>query len=142
MDRGKFDHSRMLVEYEDGTVAATCSLHCAAIDIALNIDKMPSKIEVADYNTKELINAEDAVWVLGGDKQGVMTMRAKWAFPVKEDAETFMKASGGTAVSFDEAMKAAFEDMYGDTKMIREKRKKMMKMKETGQMEQMKPAGH
>lgn len=27
MDREKFAHSRMLIEYDDGTTAATCSLH-------------------------------------------------------------------------------------------------------------------
>lgn len=35
---------------------------------------------VGDYNTKRLIDAEKAVWVIGGGKQGVMTKRAKWAF--------------------------------------------------------------
>jgi hypothetical protein len=41
MDRGSFDFSRMLIEYDDGTVAAVCSIHCAAIDLANNIDKTP-----------------------------------------------------------------------------------------------------
>jgi len=62
-----------------------------------------------------------------------MTRQAKWAFAKKEDAEKFIKESGGKPATFDEAMKAAYDDMYQDTKMIREKRK-MMRMK----MEQMK----
>ena len=61
----------------------------------------------------------------------VMTKRAKWAFEKKDDAEAFIKENGGTLAAFDEAMKAAYEDMYTDTKMIREKRK-MMKMKQMG----------
>jgi nitrous oxide reductase accessory protein NosL len=128
MDRQKYSHSRMYIEYEDGSVLAVCSLHCAALDLALAIDKTPQTIQVADFNTKKLIEAENAFWVLGGNKMGVMTKRAKWAFETKKDAENFIEQDGGTMVTFDEAMKATYADMYADTKMIREKRK-MMKMK-------------
>jgi nitrous oxide reductase accessory protein NosL len=127
MDRGKFAHSRMLIEYEDGSVEGTCSIHCVAIDLAINIDKTPKAIMVGDYNIKKLIDAEKAFWIIGGSKMGVMTKRAKWAFEKKEDAEKFLKENGGKISTFDEAMKAAYEDMYADTKMIREKRK-MRKM--------------
>lgn len=58
---------------------------------------------------------------------GVMTKRAKWAFEKKEDAEKFKAESGGELATFDQAIKAAYEDMYTDTKMIRERRK-MRKM--------------
>jgi nitrous oxide reductase accessory protein NosL len=128
MDREKFSHSRMLIDYDDGTPVGTCSIHCAAIDLSLNIDKTPKMIGVGDHGTKKLIDAEKAFWVLGGNKPGVMTQRAKWAFEQKGDAEQFTKQNGGTMVPFDEAMRAAYEDMYQDTTMIREKRK-MMKMK-------------
>ena len=80
MDREKFAHSRIYIEYDDGTTEGTCSVHCAAIDLALNIDKTPKAIWVGDYNTKKLIDAEKAFWVIGGSKTGVMTKRAKWAF--------------------------------------------------------------
>ena len=128
MDRQKFAHSRMYIEYDDGSVLAVCSMHCAAVDLALAIDKTPQVIQVADFNAKKLIEAENASWVLGGKKMGVMTRRAKWAFGVKEDAEKFVVQNGGALVTFDEAMKATYEDMHADTKMIRKKRK-MMKMK-------------
>jgi copper chaperone NosL len=128
MDRKTFAHSRMLVTYEDGLSIGTCSLHCTAIELALNIDKTPRSIEVADFKTKKLIDAEKAFWVIGGNKPGVMTKRAKWAFESKDDAEAFIKENGGKLASFDEAIKASYEDMYADTKMIREKRK-MIKMK-------------
>jgi len=55
-----------------------------------------------------------------------MTKRAKWAFEKKEDAGAFIKDNGGKIAAFDEAIKAAYEDMYEDTKMIREKRKMKM----------------
>ena len=123
MNREKFAHSRILIEYDDGSSVATCSIHCAAVDLALNIDKTPKAILVGDYATKNLIDASKALWVIGGSKMGVMTSRAKWAFEKKGDAEKFVTESGGALVTFDEVMKAAYEDMYQDTKMIREKRK-------------------
>jgi copper chaperone NosL len=129
MDRAKFAHSRMLVTYDDGSQLGTCSIHCLAVDLALNIDKTPKTIEVGDYNTKALIDAEKAVWVIGGNKPGVMTKRAKWAFAKKSDAEAFVKAEGGNVSSFEGVMKATYEDMYSDTKMIREKRKMMKQHK-------------
>ncbi len=123
MNRQMFAHSRMLIEYDDGTTLGTCSLHCAAMDLALHLDRTPVSIKVGDYFSKELIDAESAVWVIGGDKPGVMTRRAKWAFAGKGDAEKFIQENGGKPATFDEVMKAAYEDMYDDTRMIREKRK-------------------
>jgi hypothetical protein len=130
MDRQKFDSSRMLIEYEDGTSIGVCSLHCAAVELATNIDKTPKAIMVADFGTKGLIDAEKAFWILGGSKPGVMSKRGKWAFEKKENAEAFIKSNGGTLASFDDVIKAAYNDMYEDTKMIREKRK-MMKQGQT-----------
>lgn len=123
MDRGKFAHSRMLIEYEDGSAVGLCSLHCAAVELATTLDRTPLAIRVADYGSKDLIDAEKAIWVLGGSQGGVMTGRAKWAFADPADAEKFLAQYGGTLASFEEAIKAAYEDMYQDTRMIREKRK-------------------
>jgi len=123
MDREKFSHSRMLIEYEDGSTVATCSLHCTAVELAVTIDKIPVMVKVADYGSKELIDSEKAVWVMGGSKKGVMTGHAKWAFASRESAEQFIKTYSGNIVSFDEAIKAAYDDMYQDTKTIRELRK-------------------
>lgn len=128
MDRGTYDFSRMVIEYDDGTVTALCSMHCAAVDLANNIDKTPKAIKVGDFQGKQLIDAEKAFWVVGGSKPGVMSKRGKWAFEKKDDAENFLKTNQGKIVSFEEAMKLAHEDMYDDTKAIRERRK-MKKMK-------------
>ena len=132
MDRGKFDFSRMLIEYDDGTKVAVCSIHCAAADLANNLDKSPRSVMVGDFNSKELIDAEKAFWVVGGKKPGVMSRTGKWAFEKKKNAEEFKSANDGKLVSFEEAMNMAYEDMYQDTKMIREKRKqrKMEMMKQ------------
>jgi copper chaperone NosL len=123
MDREQFAHSRFLIEYDDGNSFGACSIHCAAVDLATHIDKTPTSLKVGDFNTKKIIDAESATWVIGGNKPGVMTKRAKWAFENKADAEKYVQENGGEIASFDRVMQAAYEDMYQDTKMIREKRK-------------------
>ena len=127
MNRETFSHSRMLIDYSDNTKEGLCSLHCASVDLALNLDKAPKTIQVGDYGTKALINAETSFWVIGGSKPGVMTKRAKWAFEARPAAEAFAKENGGALAGFDEALKATFEDLYDDVKMIRDKRAAMRK---------------
>ena len=131
MDRQKYAHSRVFIEFDDGYTLGTCSIHCAAVDLAVHIDKTPVKIQVGDYGTKELIDAETAFWVIGGNNMGVMTTRAKWAFGTKESAAAYIQANGGSPAEFDAVMEAAYEDMYKDTKMIREKRKMKHQMKKS-----------
>jgi nitrous oxide reductase accessory protein NosL len=128
MDRAKFAHCRIYVEYNHDTSMGTCSLHCACLDMALKIDKSPRVVMVGDYYSKELIDVEKAFWVIGGDKMGVMTKRAKWAFETKEDADRFINEHGGKPARYDDAVKASFEDMYEDIKIIR-KRRQMRKMR-------------
>ena len=131
MNRETFAHSRMLIEYDDGTIVGTCSLHCVSVDLALNLDKTPKSILVGDYGQKGLINAETATWIIGGKRPGVMTRNAKWAFANKADAEKFRQENDGRIAGFDEALEAAYKDLGDDTKMIRERRKmRNMKMME------------
>lgn len=106
MDRTKFAHSRMVVTYTDGSSAGTCSINCVVTDVKES-GKVVASFQVADYNTKKLIDAKTATWVIGGTKKGVMTRVAKWAFAEKKDAESFIKANGGKLGSFDETLKAA-----------------------------------
>jgi nitrous oxide reductase accessory protein NosL len=114
MNRDNFAYSRMLLEYEDGTQVGVCSLNCAAIDYVRDIDNAPRSIKVGDYKTKELVEAEQAYWVLGGDERGVMSERAKWAFKDERDARAYIKEHGGEQASFDTVMRASFEDILKD----------------------------
>jgi nitrous oxide reductase accessory protein NosL len=107
MDRTKFGHSRMIVTYTDSSSAGTCSLNCIVTDLSKNKGKSVKSFQVGDYNTKKLIDAKSAAWVIGGSKRGVMTTVAKWAFADKKDADAFIKANGGKPATFDEALKAA-----------------------------------
>jgi len=109
MDRTKYAHSRMMITYIDGTSTGVCSINCAVIDMNLTKNEV-KKAEVGDYNSKKLIDAKTATWVIGGSKKGVMTPEAKWAFADKNAAEAFIKANGGKLVTFDDVVKATEEE--------------------------------
>jgi nitrous oxide reductase accessory protein NosL len=117
MDRTVFARSRMLIVYADGTAVGVCSIHCAAEELKRHKDKEVKSLMVADYVTKKLIDAKTATWVIGGDKEGVMTSVPKWAFARQEEAQEFVKENGGKQASFDEAMKAAEEELNGGNEM-------------------------
>lgn len=108
MNRTMFAFSRMLITYTDGSSVGTCSLQCAS-ETETPKGKTIASIKVADYGTRKLVDAKKATWVIGGDKQGVMTDVAKWAFGRKADAEAFVKKHGGSIATFDEALKASRE---------------------------------
>ena len=104
MDRGKFAHSRMLITYTDGTSAGVCSIHCAATELKASKGKAVKSVEVADLNSKKLVAAEKAAWVIGGNRNGVMTRTPKWAFAKKDDAAAFISKSGGKPATYKEAL--------------------------------------
>jgi copper chaperone NosL len=124
MDRQQYAHSRMLIDYREGPVG-TCSIHCVGVDIAVNRHKTVRGIFAADYAGRQLIPAKTAFWVIGGDRSGIMTNRAKWAFGNRTDAEAFIRDHGGKLAAFDDAIKATFEDMYADIKSVRERAQKL-----------------
>ncbi len=107
MDRTMFNYSRMLVTYMDGSTAGTCSLNCIITENNKVKGKKIKSIQVADFNSKELIDAKIATWVVGGSKRGVMTGVAKWAFIEKKDAEAFIKQYGGKLATYKEVYEMA-----------------------------------
>jgi copper chaperone NosL len=132
MDRKEYHFSRHLIHYSDDLVDGTCSIHCAAISLSLNLDRMPKAIYAPDNGSgeavKPLTNAEAATYVIGGDHRGVMTKKPKTSFASKVAAEA---ARGtGELADFNKALMATYMGMAEDTMMIRmkrdERRKKMM----------------
>ncbi len=111
MDLADAAKTRMAVIFTDGTTVEVCSLHCAVWEMKQNKDKEVKSIMVADYPTERMIDARTATWVIGGDTIGVMTTVAKWAFARGEDAQNFVKEHGGNVATFDEAMKAATDEV-------------------------------
>jgi hypothetical protein len=106
MDRKAYGFSRMLVHYDDGSVVGTCSLHCAVVELDANPGRTVKSLIVADRDTRTLLDAEKAVWVMGGKKRGVMTELPTWAFKSKESAEAFMKSNGGKIATWAEVFAA------------------------------------
>jgi nitrous oxide reductase accessory protein NosL len=110
MDRKAYGYSRMLLVYADGKEVGVCSLHCAVAALDRRKDQPVPALLVADRNTHAMIPAEEAIWVMGGKKRGVMTRQAKWAFQEKSAAESFIKEYGGEIVTWEEALAAARAD--------------------------------
>ncbi len=135
MDRKQYHSSRHLVQYQDDLVDGTCSLHCAALSLALNLDRGPKAIYAADFGAKAdpkpLVNVDQATYLIGSKVPGVMTAQSKVAFAVKADAESAKAEQGGELGDFDAALKAAYLSMASDTAMIRKKRA-AMKQKAAG----------
>ena len=134
MDRKQFHHSRMVVHYSDDLYDGTCSLHCAAISLSVNLDRDPKALWVADNaaagDTKPLVDVDKASFLIGSSLKGVMTKRSKVAYGSADAAKAAQATNGGEIGNFDQALLAAHTDMAGDVVMIRkmraERRKKMM----------------
>ena len=126
MDRKQFHHNRHLVHYQDDLVDATCSLHCAALSLALNLDRGPKAIYAADFGAKTdpkpLVNVDAATYLIDSKLPGVMTGQSKVAFGAKTAAETAKAENGGELGDFDAALQAAYQSLASDTLMIRKKR--------------------
>jgi len=134
MDRKQYHHSRMVVHYADDLADGTCSLHCAAISLSLNIDRDPKALWVGDNavegETKPLVEVDKASFLVGSKLPGVMTARSKVAYGNADAAKASQAANGGEVTDFDGALLAAYTDMSADIARIRknraERRRKMM----------------
>jgi copper chaperone NosL len=108
MNRTVFAQSRMIVTYADGSTSGICSVNCAVVDMMkTGKGKEVKSLQVGDYDSKKLIDAKTATWVIGGRKNGVMTAVPKWAFAEKRGAEKFIKVNGGKLAALDEVLKAS-----------------------------------
>lgn len=138
MDRTQFHHARHLVHYADDLVDGTCSIHCLAISLSINLDREPKAIYAADNASpnavKSLIDVDQATYLIGGDLPGVMTKRGKTAFGSPEVARAAQEKHGGELGDFAAALTASYADMAGDTLMIRKKREERRRhmMKKAG----------
>jgi len=134
MMRKMYSHTRHLIVYENDTVDGTCSIHCAAISLALNMDAGPKAIYAGDAGAeaevKPLAEVSGMAYVIDPGKPGTMTAVSKWAYADKAKAEAAAATNPDAKVTgFDEALTLAFTEMAKDTLMIRmrrgEKRKQM-----------------
>jgi nitrous oxide reductase accessory protein NosL len=139
MDRRKWHHSRHLIHYSDDLVDGLCSLHCAAVSLALNLDRVPKAIYGADFGSsaepRPLVDVDQGpvTYLIGSGLPGTMTGRSKMAFADPVQAEAAREAHGGDLGDFDAALTAAYADMAKDTKLIRKRRaerRRRMQMRE------------
>ena len=138
MSRKMWHHSRHLVHYDDGLADGTCSIHCLAISLSLNLDRGPKAIYAADFSSgdepKKLVEVEKATYLIDSKLKGTMSKRSKMAFSSARAAEAARVEQGGDLANFNEALTAAYADMAKDTMMIRKRRgekvRKMMQMQE------------
>ena len=139
MERAKFSYSRHLIVYEDDAVDGTCSIHCAAIGLSLNMDRGPKGLYAgdagADGEIKPLVSVDKAFYVIDPGKPGTMTRVSKFAYADKAKAETAARAeasarAGARVVDFNTALREAYLGMAEDTILVRgrrnERRKKAM----------------
>ncbi len=138
MDRAQFQHARHLVHYSDDLVDGTCSIHCLAISLALNLDREPKAIYAPDNAAgeavKPLVNVDKATYLIGGSAPGVMSHRGKVSYASKEAALDAKEKLGGEIGDFSAALAASYADMAKDSQMIRRKREERHQhmMKKTG----------
>ncbi|MBU0751322.1 MAG: nitrous oxide reductase accessory protein NosL [Gammaproteobacteria bacterium] len=143
MDRKQYHHSRMLVQYSDDVADGTCSLHCAAISLSLNVDREPKMMWVGDNaaagETKPLVEVDKATFLVGSKIPGVMTHNSKVAYASEDAAKAAQGANGGELAKFDQALLAAYTDMSKDVSRIRKnraaRRQKMMEQQKGAAME-------
>ena len=141
MSRKMWHHSRHLVHYDDDLADGTCSIHCLAISLSLNLDRGPKAIYAADFSSGEeprkLVNVDKATYLVGSKLKGTMSKNSKMAFSSARAAEAGRVEQGGDLANFNEALTAAYADMATDTMMIRKRRgekvRKMMEMKKMKQ---------
>ena len=140
MSRRQFHHARTLVHYGDDLPDATCALHCAAISLAINVDRGPKAIYVADFaapaEPKPLVEVAQATFLVGSSLPGVMTKRSKVAYGSEAAAKAAQATLGGELMDFNKVLLAAYADMAQDVAMIRknreERRKQMQHMEKKG----------
>lgn len=134
MDRKEHHRTRMLVQYSDDLADGTCSIHCLALSLGVNVDREPKMIWGPDFGAtaepRPLVPVDKLSYLIGADMKHVMTKKSKHSFASADVAKEFQTKHGGTLGNFDEALKQSYLGMSEDVTQIRknraERRKKMM----------------
>jgi nitrous oxide reductase accessory protein NosL len=137
MDRKQHNATRMMVHYSDNLADGTCSIHCLALSLGLNVDREPKDIWGPDFpnsaDPRPLMPVDKLIYLIGADLKHAMTKRSKHSFAKPETAKEFQAKHGGTLAKFDDALRESYLDMATDVAMIRknraERRKKMAEQK-------------
>ena len=107
-----------------------CSLHCLSEDKIKNGADLKD-MKVVDNKTLKFIDVQSATYVVGSSKKGTMTMKSKYAFAKKADAQKFADKFGGEVLDFDGAYNVASKGLDKEMQMIG---KKQAMMAQKGEM--------
>ena len=110
MSRKSCAHTRIIVEYADGTKRAECGLHCLLADLVDQPGRQPKTILAADYNSRKLVEAEKCWWVRYDNVVECRGSKVMLAFRSERGAEDFIVSFGGNKLNFDEALKVVYQD--------------------------------
>jgi len=110
----------------NGHTKQYCSIHCLSEDKMKNGADVKD-IKVVDNKTLKFIDANSATYVVGSSKKGTMTMKSKYAFAKKKDAQKFADKFGGKIMKFKGANKIALKGLDKEIAMISKKQAKMAK---------------
>lgn len=139
MDRKEHQRTRMLVQYSDDLTDGTCSIHCLALSLGVNIDREPTNIWGPDYGAtaepRPLQPVDNLTYLIGADLKHAMTKKSKHSFASADIAKEFQGKHGGTLGNFNDALRESYLGMADDVAMIRknreERRKRVAEAKKT-----------
>jgi len=126
MDRRYNHRSRMLIQFGNNLPDPLCSIHCAAISLAINLSLDPKAIWVGDNALNDdpvpLVDAAKATFLVGSNIPGVMTHNSKVAYGTHEAAVAAQKSHGGQLMDFKQVLKVSFTDLSDDLDRMRNAR--------------------
>lgn len=131
MDRKEHHRTRMLVQYSDDLVDGTCSIHCLALSLSVNIDREPKMIWGPDFaaaaEPRPMVPVESLSYLIGADIKHVMTKKSKHSFASADVAKEFQAKHGGTLGNFNDALTQSYLGMAEDVAQIRKNREERRK---------------
>ncbi len=117
MSRKVCAHTRMTVEYTDGTRRAECGLHCLLADLVEQPGRHPKRILAADYNDRKLADAQKSWWVRYDNAVECRGSKIMLAFRTERGADDFVVSFGGRKLDFDEALRLTYLDIEAERKI-------------------------
>lgn len=108
----------------------TCSIRCLA-DMSMRSGEEAKNVKVASYlHPETMIPSAQAVYVVGSEAVGTMTMVSKVAFASAEEAKSFTAVNNGEVLDYPATLARASVEIEKSRAIIDAKRKKTGKVKE------------
>jgi nitrous oxide reductase accessory protein NosL len=99
----QYMHTRHVLTTTAGTQIYFCSYTCTAKYLKMNQIKV-KMLQVADYLTTDLVDVEDAFYLVESDAPPVMSYTSIIAFANKESVDDFKELHGGKIMTFAEVL--------------------------------------